>query len=254
MTSIPRFEPPGTGGEHVPNGAMGPGMRALLNHLLSHYPGSKSLGVYNNRSVRGGHSTSLHAVSRAVDWSYGNNRSQAEDVMKALTDNDGALATILGVQAIHDYHTRKNNGSPWSRVPARSWGHNKAYWHWSNVGPGDTWLHISLTREAAADPKLMERVLRIGDVTSDIPVHPHVGIDEHLDHPEETTMPEFLVRDPHFGAHNGGTFLPDGTPVSGEMLDFYEHHHVPIVVQNHAEWRAAARHKMGADAAHHYDH
>jgi hypothetical protein len=174
------YQKPGAGGEPVPHHP-GPGMNALLNHLLAKYPGSKSLGCYNNRSVRGGHATSLHAVSRAIDWKYPSHAVR-DEVWKAITEQ--GMGHALGIQATHDYNTRLHGGSKWGRhsAPARTWGHNAGV-HWAHVGPGDTWLHIELDRDASVDPNLMSRV---GIATAD---HSHPVTHHEPEHHQHAAHP-----------------------------------------------------------------
>lgn len=142
------YDAPGTHGEHVPTSKPGPGMNGLMHYLLATYSGSTSLGCYNDRSVRGGTSTSVHAVSRAFDWHY-SDRSQATAVMDRFTSGSPALAEQIGIQAIHDYHVRDQNGL------GHTWGHGRG-WHYGKIGPGDLWLHVELTVAAAASPDLMK--------------------------------------------------------------------------------------------------
>jgi hypothetical protein len=152
------YDPPGAHGESIPTSKPGPGMNALMHYLLGTNPGSTSLGCYDDRSVRGGTSTSLHAVSRAFDWHY-SDRKQAEDFMNRFTNGSACLAETIGIQAIHDYHVREGNGQHWGSHPAkgRSWGHG-ADWHFGSIGPGDLWLHVELTVAAAASADLMKPI------------------------------------------------------------------------------------------------
>lgn len=48
-------------------GAAQPGTVALLKYLLDHFPGTRSLGVYNCRDQRGSTILSIHACGRAGD-------------------------------------------------------------------------------------------------------------------------------------------------------------------------------------------
>ena len=109
----------------------------------------------------------MHAVARAFDWHYAN-RGQAEEVLDTITGPNG-IGHVLGVQAVHDYYVRLNNGSHWGShsAPGHTWGHGQG-WHYGHIGPGYDWLHIELTREASVDPNLMARVGVIGNVS-----HPH---------------------------------------------------------------------------------
>lgn len=72
--------------------------------------------------------------------------------------------------------------------------------------------------------------------------------------PEEIDdMPPFLVRDAHIRdvQTGGGLFMPDGQPVSPEMLDVFRYiNGGPLIVidNTHPHWRAATLHKMGPAA------
>ena len=144
------YDAPGAHGEHIPTSPPGPGMNSLMHYLLSTYPGSTSLGCYNDRSIRKGSSPSVHAVSRAFDWQYGA-RAQAVDFMDRFTDGTPGPANTVGIQAVHDYHVRNPQGL------GHTWGHGRG-WHYGNIGPGNLWLHVELTVEAAATADLMKRM------------------------------------------------------------------------------------------------
>jgi hypothetical protein len=152
------YDPPGAHGERIPTSTPGLGMNALMHYFLGTYPGSTSLGCYDNRAVRGGTATSLHAVARAFDWHY-SERKQAEDFMNRFTSGSACLAEKIGIQAIHDYHVRQGNGEHWGSHPAmgHTWGHG-AGWHFGSIGPGDLWLHVELTVAAAASADLMKSI------------------------------------------------------------------------------------------------
>lgn len=57
-----RYQSPTT-----PTNGPGTGARALMAYTLSRWPYARSMGIYNNRSVRGGSSLSHHAEGRALD-------------------------------------------------------------------------------------------------------------------------------------------------------------------------------------------
>ena len=231
--SIPSYQPPGYGGEHVPS-QNSPGVHAFLHHLLAEFPGSKNLGIFSNRSVRNGRSKSLHAVARAVDWGY-DNRDDAVAVYNAITANNGALAEVLGIQAVHDYHIRENNGAHWGRHPARarSWGHGRGE-HWSSVGPGDKWLHIEFHVDSAHDAALMDRVLRTG-----LPTHApdvHQATEEHHDsehhHAHEEAKPleaSMLILDLNPGTPQWVASLVAGN----ELTHLVNGHHVAVLERGH---------------------
>lgn len=144
--SIPRYDHPGDRGEAVPTSPSHyPGMVALHNHLKS-LPGMSSLGLYNNRSVRGGTSSSLHAVSRACDIGY-DSRAHANAAISWLVAN----ASALHLQAILD----EGNTHPDHGTVARSWGFGQG-WHWSHIGSTHgPWLHVELNIDGARDANLL---------------------------------------------------------------------------------------------------
>lgn len=195
------YDEVGAHGERVPtNLTKRPGMRQFADHILTEH-GGQSLGIYGNRNIRGGNSKSVHAVARAFDWSYPN-RPEAEKVMNALTANDGSLAAVFGVQAIHDYAVTH----PQHRDLGHTWGHGRG-WHYGHIGSaGGRWLHIELDISAAEDPELMDR---LGKLFSPQPQeHPTVAdADDSRRHPHATQQ---------LGSHN-----PEVAMLQGILADWH---------------------------------
>lgn len=141
-----QYDPPGARGERIPTTpSQRPGMVALADHLMATWGGS-NLGIFSDRSIRGGSSTSLHAVSRAFDWGY-TDRAAALRGADWLIENHEAL----GCQAIHDYADHHDG-------LGRTWGHGRG-WHYGHIGSlGGHWLHVELVVETAADPNILDRI------------------------------------------------------------------------------------------------
>jgi peptidoglycan hydrolase-like protein with peptidoglycan-binding domain len=208
----PPYDKPGAHGEPVPHGA-GHGILALSNHLLRTYSGSKSLGIYNNRSVRNGHSTSLHAVARAIDWAYPTTAVR-DEVWDAITQ--GGVGHALGIQACHDYNTRLRGGSKWGKhsAPARTWGHGQGV-HYAHVGPGDKWLHIELDRDAAVNGNLMAGVGLTGRHR-----HPTTHVVEgHIEHAAHEHVHGPLV--PHATIRNGDPRSDNAANLQHQLRTFH---------------------------------
>lgn len=81
---------------HSDAGAPAPGTTALLKSVLASFPGSRSLGIYSARTIRGSSAVSLHSEGRALDvrpastaqgnairdWAYANReRYQIQEII-----------------------------------------------------------------------------------------------------------------------------------------------------------------------------
>jgi hypothetical protein len=119
-----------------------PNLCLLRDYLLNRWGGA-SLGIYEDRPIRGVMSTvpSSHAFGAALDYRY-DNREEAEGIIRWLISN----SKELGVQAIHDYYGcaiwRSTNSEP-----------DKGGWESAeksqNTGMGQPWaqwLHIETTK------------------------------------------------------------------------------------------------------------
>lgn len=118
-----------------------PGAIALRDWVLANYPDLTSLGIYNNRPVRGGASLSTHAEGRAIDIGTPSETAPTETaratgrVLAALLIEHHAA---LGVQQII--------------FDRRLWRNTRASGGWSGyhgTNPHRGHLHIELTRQAA---------------------------------------------------------------------------------------------------------
>lgn len=76
------------------------GAKALLAWALESFPSSRSLGIYNCRTVRGGLTTSLHGEGRAVDVGFPVRGGLAHDDGRTLVAALGEHGRRLGVQAV----------------------------------------------------------------------------------------------------------------------------------------------------------
>jgi hypothetical protein len=119
-------------------GGPAPGARALMAWYLGNFArqGGTNLGIYNNRTVRGGSTKSLHAEGRAVD--FGVNPHGAE-YGTLLAERLRLVSGELGIQCII-----------WNR---RIWSsaYPDAGWRrYSGTNPHLDHLHVELTRSAAS--------------------------------------------------------------------------------------------------------
>jgi hypothetical protein len=174
---IPRYEAVGYGGERAPSGTRShPGSLSLMAFILAENPGTKNLGIYNDRPVRGGRSKSEHAVSRALDVGY-THRSQIQPVLDWCIMH----ANELGIQAVHDYaNTHRVHGD---RL-GLTWGHGRG-WHWGKIGSaGAHWIHIELHIDSSRDSKLLERIGHTSHHTVADHAHDHAH-----DHAEFSNLP-----------------------------------------------------------------
>lgn len=119
-------------------GGPAPGAKALMAWFLGRYGhlGGKNLGIYNNRTVRGGSTKSLHAEGRACDFGINpHGASWGTGLAELLRSRSGEL----GIQCII-----------WSR---RIWSgsYPDAGWRpYSGVNPHVDHIHLELSRAAAA--------------------------------------------------------------------------------------------------------
>jgi len=144
VTLLRRYEPAtrATGGP-------APGARALMAWFLGAYGhlGGRNLGIYNDRTVRGGSTKSLHAEGRACDLGI---NPHGASWGAALAELLRAYSGELGVQLVI-----------WDR---RIWSgaYPDAGWRsYSGVNPHRDHIHLELTREAAArlTPQRIQAVL-----------------------------------------------------------------------------------------------
>jgi hypothetical protein len=116
-----------------------PGARALMAWFLGNFAhqGGTNLGIYNNRTVRGGSTKSLHAEGRAVDLGINPHGAQYGTL---LAERLRALSGELGIQCII-----------WNRQ-IWSGSYPEAGWRrYSGTNPHLDHLHVELSKLAAAN-------------------------------------------------------------------------------------------------------
>ena len=120
----------------TPAGGPQPGTVALQNHIVTRWPATRTLGIYNNRTIRGSTSLSIHAEGRAVDIGVPIT-TEGEQVGNQIADWATTHAPQLGIQYLI-----------WNQ---RSWRHDRGWRPYRGVSPHRDHLHIEQTREAAAN-------------------------------------------------------------------------------------------------------
>ena len=108
----------------------------------------RSLGIYANRSVRGGSSLSVHATGRACD--LGGSEDKIIRAINFLVD----FADELGIEAVHDYGNRVmpgKYGAAWRCN--RGW---KVYTAPTIGSPGARWVHYEISPTMADDPDAVD--------------------------------------------------------------------------------------------------
>jgi hypothetical protein len=81
-----------------------PGTRCLLDELLRRYPGSRDMGIYNCRDVRGATTPSIHGEGRAGDIGPAD-KKQGDEIATWLISNARAyqIQRIIWYRRIWDY-------------------------------------------------------------------------------------------------------------------------------------------------------
>ena len=115
--------------------------QALMVYLFQ----MRSLGIYSNRTVRGGSSLSVHATGRACD--LGGSDEKIIRAINFLVD----FADDLGVEAVHDYGNRVMPGKF-----GAAWKCNRDGWKIYTAptigSPGAKWVHYEISPAMADDP------------------------------------------------------------------------------------------------------
>ena len=121
------------------------------------YKGTKNIGTYVNRNMRGSDNLSVHASGYALDLSFVNQK-QAEEIWSYLLGTavvDGKevqLSAYLGICELHWYNkpgTTHGVGYRCSRGEGL-----KGCLTWSasnNGGPGGNWLHLEVDKAMTPD-------------------------------------------------------------------------------------------------------
>ena len=130
-------------------GGPAPGAKALMAWFLGNFAhqGGTNLGIYNNRTVRGGSTKSLHAEGRACDFGI---RPHGAEYGTLLAERLRSVSGELGIQLIIW------NWRIWSGAyPDAGWR------RYTGTNPHLDHLHVELTREAAASltPQHIQAVL-----------------------------------------------------------------------------------------------
>lgn len=125
----------------TPTSGPQPGAIHLRGWILANYPALTSLGIYNNRSIRGGSSLSTHAEGRAIDIGTPTETAPTEfargigrNLANRLVDHHAALGVQ---QIIFDRLIWRNTTSPAGWRP------------YTGSNPHVGHIHIELTRAAA---------------------------------------------------------------------------------------------------------
>lgn len=145
---------PYTGNRDVASSAL-PGTRKLQDWLLFLFPGSRDLGIYANRTVRGGQARSVHATGRAAD--IGGDRETVKKIIDWLYQHRRELQ----IEAVHDYI------GAW--IPTQGFGagyrcdrdRGGLFSGWKvyespTIGRGGSWTHYELAPAAAKDPDVID--------------------------------------------------------------------------------------------------
>ena len=110
----------------------------------------RSLGIYSNRTVRGGSSLSVHATGRACDL------GGSQDKIKAAIDFLYAFRDELGVECINDYRNVWIPGKFGAAYRCnRDNGGLLAGWRVYDkptIGTGGNWVHYEISPAMADDP------------------------------------------------------------------------------------------------------
>lgn len=110
------------------------GAEKLRDMILQSWNGTKSMGIYNCRSVRGGSALSLHGEGRAID--IGGSHSTMKQLAQWCVDYSG----WYGIQEVI--------------FDSKIWSSNKSEQGWrkyTGINKHTDHVHIGLTNEAATD-------------------------------------------------------------------------------------------------------
>ena len=155
---------PYTGSADAVHSAKRPGTEMLLNMLLFLVPGTKNLGVFSNRDMRGKPGQkSVHATWRAFDIGYPN-----PDAGRAIVQLLEQHADSLLIEEIHDYAGVSKAGTEkWGRgwrCTRKEFGGGPGWRDWSaeaNGGtPGGKWIHVEVAPAAADDASIIENAFK----------------------------------------------------------------------------------------------
>ncbi len=173
-------------GAAVPSGGPSFGAKSLLAHGIEHFD-AYSLGIYNNRSVRGGVALSLHAEGRAIDFGYPYRVGGADagwSLARWLLTHHRAL----GVQQL--IYARKI----WRNTrDAEGWR------YYSGTAAHHEHVHVELTRDAAVELSPTMILERTGATDMGTLNIPEAAIESLLITKVKQTYELFPQRDPGIG-------------------------------------------------------
>jgi len=86
---------------------LSPNVAAIRDYLLAKYAGTKNLGGYGVRSIRGGKSMSTHSYGAANDIGFAD-RGVEREMVEFLVNN----SKELGLQAVHTYGSNGLSNAP----------------------------------------------------------------------------------------------------------------------------------------------
>ena len=121
------------------------------------YKGTKNLGTYANRKMRGSDNLSVHATGYALDLSF-TSQKQAEEIWNYLLgtavvdEKEIQLSAYLGICEIHWYNKPKTTHGAAFRC-SRGEGHKgvKLWTSTDNGGSGGNWLHLEVDHTMTPD-------------------------------------------------------------------------------------------------------
>lgn len=153
----------GAEGEAVPGCGGKLGMDVFRSEIERRF-GFTFLGSCAIRTTTGGTNWSMHAVKRAIDFGYPqHDRARATKYLDYLTENNGARAHLLGIQALHDYAIGDDGSYGANRPLKRMWGHGSATWRFGRIGAGWFWTHTELRVAVASSAVEMRRRFELLD-------------------------------------------------------------------------------------------
>ena len=123
------------------------GLVRLKDYTLGRWGGT-NLGIYNNRTIRGGTSASVHRDGRA--WDY---KAQSYQMLSEVWTFWIANADALNIQEIHDYAGNRAGEQ-------RAW-RTGVGWHSANVGAGPLgpYTHVERNWDGAKDARTVPEII-----------------------------------------------------------------------------------------------
>lgn len=146
---------PYTGNRDLTTGAR-PGTKRFVDWIRFLFPGSTNLGIYANRTIRGGQARSVHATGRACD--IGADRAQLAKIIEAIYLHKDELH----IEELHDYIGAwiPTEGFGAAYRCDRDTGGILSGWRIytkNTIGRGGSWTHVELAPDMANDPTLVDK-------------------------------------------------------------------------------------------------